>query len=296
MRVGSLLGVPVAVNPWFLVILFLLATVGLLPQALVLFTSVFFHEFAHTLIARTHGLRSSQIELLPFGGVASIDELGGLDPGLETSVALAGPVASGILAAVCWLIQNNWPLYPELVTYGIYSNLALAGFNLLPALPLDGGRLLRAHLAGKRGFRGATRAALGLARILAVLLMVGGIIGLHLGALNISFPVVGVFLWLAARREEYNSRYLFVQYITKRRQELGTGGPKLVESILCPASMPVKEVVRHFLPQNYHLVYLLGANKELLGYVTELEVIEAMLEKGIDTPLEALPVHPLGRE
>lgn len=296
MRVGSLLGVPLKINFWFVATLLVLAVLGLLPQSLVLFVSVLIHELAHSLVARGHGLRAVEIELLPFGGVARIEELGALDPDVEKTIARAGPVASLLLAAICWVIQNNWPLYPEILVYGIFGNLTLAAVNLLPALPLDGGRILRAYLSGSLGYRRATQIALILARVFAGVLICVGTFLFYLGKGNISIPVAGVFLWFAAKKEEFYSRYLFVRYITRRRAELGNRGPRPIESILCCYKMPVKEVVRHFLPQRYHLVYLLGNNKELLGYVTELEVIEAMLNHGIDTPLADLPIHPLGRE
>ena len=296
MIIGSLFGVVLKVNPWFLLTLLLLSLVGLLPQALILFISVFVHELVHCMIARIHGLRTSEVELLPFGGVARIVDLGGLDPIIERNIAISGPGANLVLAACCWAVQNNWPLYPELLTIGIYGNLALAGVNLLPALPLDGGRVLRSYLVGYYGYRKATRIALILARVCALGLVGGGLLGFYLGEFNISLPVVGVFLWSAAGKEEYYSRYLFMQYITRRRAELGKYGPHPIEALLCHEGMLVKEVVRHFIPQRYHLVYLIDKEKDLLGYVTELEVIEAMFNTGIDTPLRALPFHNLGRE
>ncbi len=296
MRVGSLLGVPVKINVWFLVTLLALALLGLLPQSLVLFISVLIHELAHSLAARAYGLRAEEVELLPFGGVAKIEDLGALDPEVEKTIAMAGPAASLFLAALSWAVQNDWPLYPEILVYGVFGNLALATVNLLPALPLDGGRILRAYLAGSLGYRRATQIALISARVWSVTLICGGAYLLYLGTGNLSIPVAGIFLWFAAKKEEFYSRYLFVRYITRRRAELGKRGPRPVESLLCSYQTPVKEVVRYFLPQRYHLVYLLGQNKELLGYVTELEIIEALLNQGLDIPLADLPVHPLGRE
>lgn len=296
MRIGSLFGVPVKVNLGFTLLLLALSLLGLLPQALVLFGSVLIHELVHAIVARGYGLTPTEIELLPFGGVARITDLGGLDPVAEKGVALAGPVASLLMAGFFWALQNNWPLYPELITLSIYGNLALGLLNLLPAMPLDGGRVLRAFLAGRLGYRRATRTALVISKILALLIFLGGLALAWLGRLNISLPVVGVFLWVAAGKEEYSSRYLFMQYLTRRREELDNKAPHQMESLLCDEKMPVKDVIRHFLPQRYHLVYLMDGEKDLLGYVTELEVIEAMLNNGIDTPLAALPIHTMGRE
>src|SRR5690606_12340722 len=122
-------------TPW---ILGFVAAVGL-------FTSVVVHELGHALIARLYGVVTVEIRLWFLGGVAQFKEMP-KQRGAEALVALAGPVTSAVLGLLLWLLvpQVGFSLGTQaVVAYLALTNVALALFNLLPALPLDRGRILR---------------------------------------------------------------------------------------------------------------------------------------------------------
>ncbi|GAC1407689.1 MAG: hypothetical protein NVSMB64_14830 [Candidatus Velthaea sp.] len=126
--------------------------------ALTLFASVVAHEFAHALVARRFGVNTLGITLFLFGGVATL-ESEPPSPRAETFIALAGPAASGVLAGIAFLAvmllertaSEFWTAaLGDVVAYLAMANAALAIFNLIPAFPMDGGRVLRAAVWSAR--------------------------------------------------------------------------------------------------------------------------------------------------
>lgn len=212
-RIVTVAGIPIRVNWTFAGLLLLVVAVdassgaGAVVSALVwlvlLFGSVVVHELAHSLVARRRGLRVRDIVLLPIGGVSEIEDID-RTPADELHVAIVGPLTSlglaGVLAAVGALAGHPpWP--PGLTTGPLedqmaWVNLLLAGFNLLPALPMDGGRVLRSALVPRLGEEQATAAAARLATVLAVLMIVGGLL------YDFWVAFIGVFVLIGARSEE----------------------------------------------------------------------------------------------
>jgi Zn-dependent protease len=214
---GRVLGVPVRLDlSWFLglgVVVALsrelwapaLSGVAVLGWSLLFavafFTCVLVHELAHALAARAVGVATTEIRLFVFGGVARIAGEPA-DAGAEALVAMAGPLASVTLAGLCDLAswQVGGPA-GDLLAWLFLGNLVVAGFNLLPGFPLDGGRVARAlvwRLTGRR--RLATRVTALLGRVLAAVLVLGGATAALWQQTPRWLPqvVLGLFLWRAA--------------------------------------------------------------------------------------------------
>jgi Zn-dependent protease len=156
--------------------------------ALALFASVVVHELGHALVARAFGIGTRSIALFVFGGVATL-EREPQRPAVDALVALAGPAVSAVVAALAYgALRSVDRVVPAglsdaaatIFAYGIWVNAMLAIFNLIPAYPMDGGRVLRALLWWLRGTRdGATATAalvgIGLALVLAFAGVVAGV-------------------------------------------------------------------------------------------------------------------------
>jgi Zn-dependent protease len=177
--------------------------------ALAFFGSVLVHELAHALAAGALGVPTAEIKLFVFGGVARIAGEPA-DPGGEALVAMAGPLASVVLAGLLGLAGSvAGGGAGELLTWLFVGNLAVAGFNLLPGFPLDGGRVARAlvwRLTGRR--RLATRVTALLGRGLAGVLVLGGATAAVAQQTPRWLPhvVLGLFLWRAAAEGERAAR------------------------------------------------------------------------------------------
>jgi Zn-dependent protease len=189
-------GFPVRAH-WSLAVALALAawTGGGVPgvvMSVLLFASVLLHELGHALVARRLDVAMGGIELHLFGGVAEMLEPP-RSPRDEVKIAVAGPLVSVALAAAAFAA---WKLTGVPVLGWLASaNLGLALFNLIPALPLDGGRVLRGLLAERQGILRGTRTAVVVSRVLAVAI---GLVGLMQGPWLIALAVL---VWMLGSRE-----------------------------------------------------------------------------------------------
>lgn len=175
-----------------------------------LFTSLVLHELAHSVMARRHGLKITGITLFLFGGVAEMESEPS-DPTVELQVAIVGPLASLGLAGLFWSSAvmapavGLGPIVTTILGYLATINLALALFNMVPAFPLDGGRVLRALLWGRSGdLVSATQRAAAISAVFAWgLIGLGALAMFSLGPAAGLWPIlVGLFL-LALGRAAY---------------------------------------------------------------------------------------------
>ncbi|NMB46225.1 MAG: peptidase M50 [Firmicutes bacterium] len=288
MQIGQIGGIRIVFNPFFAILLVLLGLVGYLPHGLVLFGIVFLHELAHTIVASAYGLPLSSIELLPFGGVASSEGFQNPDPFAEAMIALAGPLTNGFLCLLA-LVVAPYGVIPAIWNeYFVRANCVMGLFNLLPALPLDGGRILRGYLALRMGYRRATERAAFIGKVLAVCLGLVGGVGFYLGCINVSLPVLAFFIYISAGREQRMAGYVLVRYLARKRQELEENGVLPTEQLVAYGDVPVKDIVRHFVPRRYHIILVMDDAGDIVGFATEMEVVNSFFERGIDTPLQAI--------
>ncbi len=213
LRIGRLLGVDVLVH-WTFVLLVLLVVwgnssggPGLVAAGLVwvvaVFASVLVHELAHCVVARKRGAVVEDILLIPLGGISQLTEMPEA-PADEFAISIVGPLTSiaiGLLAILAGVLTGArlWP--PTLFAGSWFArlawlNLLLGAFNLLPALPMDGGRVLRAFLAGRYDRRSATRMAASTARFLAIVMIFVGLV------YDFWFAFIGIFVLMSAGAEE----------------------------------------------------------------------------------------------
>jgi Zn-dependent protease len=215
-KIGQLAGIDLRLHATFLLLLgwvgmsyrttgngmeTMLAAAGFIAS---LFACVVCHEMGHALTARRFGIQTRDITLLPVGGVARLERMPE-DPRQELWVALAGPAVNAAIAAILfgWLALNHqWETFGRLgVVTGPFverlmmANIALALFNLIPAFPVDGGRVLRALLASRMSYRKATQLAASCGQTMALLL---GFAGLFV---NPMLLFIGLSVWIGAGQE-----------------------------------------------------------------------------------------------
>lgn len=207
-RLGSVRGIEIRVHATFSLLLAWLGAAawrehGAWPAVatevlfiIALFACVALHELGHALTAQRFGIRTRDITLLPIGGIARLERMP-KESRHELLIALAGPAVNVVIAGVLFGVLALWPGADPLgpLTRLATANVALAVFNLLPAFPMDGGRVLRAVLAARMGRLAATRRAAAIGRGFAVVLVLAGL------WLSPMLLLVGGFVWLAAGGE-----------------------------------------------------------------------------------------------
>ena len=283
MKLFKLGGITFRFHWVFILLLFVLAFYGYLGETLVLFSLVLAHETVHMLVAKAHGLEVGDVELFPFGGVAHVEDVLELDPQVESNVALAGPMFNFVLVAVSMVLYANLPGWQQHETFLFFirCNLVLGFFNLLPALPLDGGRILRARLSGAMGFQQATEIAIRISQIMAVLLFFLGFLLFYIGHFHMTLFAAAFFLYYAAVKERSVAMYAFIRSLGRKKKILYQQGVMPMTTLMALDEAPLKEVLRRFAMKKYHRVVVVNKDGWVLGEVMESDVVDTIVNKGI---------------
>jgi len=211
-RLGRIFGFPVEINLSFLLLLGVvfiasggLAGGGLGGVAVVLlaFGSVLLHELGHALVARRLGVHVSGIELSFFGGAAKMTQMP-RSADHEIAIAAAGPAVSLVLAGAGFGLGAA--LHSALLLNIGLINLVIAGFNLIPALPMDGGRILRALLSRRMDFVRATDVSVTVSRVAVIGFVILGLMGWY------QLLILAPLLWIMGTRERMVARAMADDY------------------------------------------------------------------------------------
>lgn len=214
-KVGNVAGVDLCVHATFFMFLAWIAIASWLRTrsfeeagstvlfVVALFVCVLLHEFGHVLTARRYNVATREITLLPIGGLARLERQ--LDnPRQEFCVAVAGPAVNIAIAGLLYPFLGFTSIGPPIAEMGsihgfvndlMAANLFLAAFNVIPAFPMDGGRVLRALLSVRIGRERATEKAVKVGQVLAVMFGIVGLLG------NPMLMLIALFVWIAAAQE-----------------------------------------------------------------------------------------------
>ncbi len=226
-QIGKIMGIPIRLHITFLLVLPVFAwmfaryepqfggfndvepvmfryLLGMATSVL-LFTCVLLHELGHSYVAKKHGSNINNITLFLFGGVSSMEEIP-KDPKTELKMAISGPAVSLLIGSALIMIHgifrqeslfNEDNPYMRLIWLVGFLNIVLCFFNMIPAFPMDGGRVLRAWLAGKMPYIKATHTAAGIGKMFAIFM---GIFGLFSGIIWLT--LIAFFIYIGASEEE----------------------------------------------------------------------------------------------
>ncbi|HDY81635.1 MAG: site-2 protease family protein [Gammaproteobacteria bacterium] len=300
-KITRIAGIDIYIHATFLLLIYLIgisywnqhgtvsAVISGVGFILALFCCVVLHEFGHSLTARRYGIQTRSITLLPIGGVASLEKMPD-DPRQEINVAIAGPTVNFVIAILLYLYIDfqNVPMTAEelSVTGGSFLyrlmivNVFIGVFNLLPAFPMDGGRVLRAALALRMDHAKATQKAASVGRLLAIGM---GLLGIMY---NPFLLFIAIFIWFGATIES---------------------SAEQLKSILSHAS------VRHAILREFHTLSpqdnlaraieltLAGSQKDFpVGYQDKLDkvlyhsdLIKGLQEKGEYARISDLPLQDI---
>ncbi len=267
-----------------------------------IFLCVLLHEFGHAFAARRCGIRTPDITLFPFGGVARIERMPE-NPRQEIFIALAGPAVNVVIAGVLWIAlaisgrivrPDHLGIAGSLAIEVLSVNVMLLLFNLIPAFPMDGGRVLRAALTMKLGHARATRIAAQIGQAIAVML---GFVGAF-GFSPLGMPpspmliLVAVFVFMAAANEAGAAQ---MQSVTRG---MSVSAAMVTEFKSLPRNASLGEASEVLLHTSQHEFPVTDPDGTLRGIFTRSELVAALRESGPDISVlgvmrEDFPiVHP----
>jgi len=241
-----------------------------------LFASILFHEFCHSLVARRHGLPMRGITLFIFGGVAEMHDEPP-SPRAEFLMAAAGPLSSILLGVVfyaaAWGVEHTTDAIatPAVLDYLAVINWVLAAFNLIPAFPLDGGRVLRAALwHWKKDLRSATRTASRIGSSFGIVLILLGVVKILFGNIisGLWQFMIGMFLRSAAQMS-------YRQVLYRRQLEGATVSSFMNRTpVTAPPFITVSELVEEYVYRHHFKLFPVQEGTTLLGSVSTAAVRE----------------------
>ncbi len=301
LKIGKAWGIPIELHFTFLLLILAVLALSLFNLqyytfygafytffiVLFLFVFVVFHELAHSVVARRYGIRVRKIVLYPIGGVSEIEEIPD-NPAQEWRMAIAGPVTSlifglALLAISLALTPYLLPFVFTLSTTGNFLfdlavlNILLGLFNLIPAFPMDGGRVFRALLAERMKFSDATRYAVNIGRILGIAMVAIGFF------FNFLLILVGLFVYLGASEEGeqtiISTKLAGVRVRDVMQSEVGRVNPQ----------QTITEALEVMFKNRYHDV-LVEKDGVFLGIVTWSELMKVTPDQRDNLRIEQMPL------
>ena len=294
LRVGSVAGIGIFLHWTFLLLVAGLAaflyyqgeslqtTLYILGLVGGLFGCVVLHELGHALTAKYFSIPTRSITLYPIGGLARLEELPE-DPMKEFWIAVAGPlvnVAIAVLLAAILLplgaplgISAAYTVDAHLLTTLLWLNVGLAVFNMLPAFPMDGGRVLRALLAMRQDYARATRTAARVGQFMAVLFGFVGII-----SFNFILLFIALFVYIGAQQESQHAEFRAVARDTPVRKAMMTRFGVL------PPDATLGDAVDELLAGTDHDFPIVDEGR-VIGMLSRQQLIEALRKHGRDYPV-----------
>jgi Zn-dependent protease/CBS domain-containing protein len=254
-------------------------------STLLLFVCVLAHEFAHALIARTSGLTVKYITLFIFGGVANMEE-DMKRPSVEFRVAVAGPIASFLLAIFAFLLAlplrgTDTPT-EAVLDYLAVANFLLGAFNLIPGFPLDGGRLLRSLIWKVTGnFRKSTRIASYTGQAIGYLFILLGIVEFFTGNFFNGLWVVFIGWFLLSAAQTANTQV----ELQSALQGVSVGQVMNPQPVMVPANISLQKLVEeYFLPLGLRSAPVVQGDY-LAGLITLTDIARVARERWSYTPV-----------
>jgi len=283
-RIARIAGIDVQVHATFLLLLAFWGWQGYVAGGideasrsiwfvLLLFLCVLLHEFGHAMAARRYGIRTPDITLYPIGGVARLERMPE-NPAQELVIAVAGPMVNVVIALGLWLALGMPHLTAHVFSDGLAlellkTNIMLVVFNLIPAFPMDGGRVLRALLAMRLSHGQATQIAARIGQGIAVLFALAGIT-----SGNYFLLFIAMFVFMAAQQE--------AAYAGMRAAVAGlrVGDAMITRFQTLLADMPVATAAEEALHDTQPIYVVTDASLRVIGVVPRNDLLIAAASAG----------------
>lgn len=268
-------------NRCFMLIVMCLLIIGFKGKILFTFLMVFLHELVHYITARFLGFSGFDIEILPIGAVLKLKDLDEATPLEDIIISLSGPLFNILLGVIFYICYIKWNI--DYLRFLTLTNFALGFFNLIPALPLDGGRVLRDILNIKSYYKKANSIAVNISFIIGSALIICYFFlfyNKNQDIYNISIGLIGLFIIMYSLREKERIAYFIMGDIIKKKFKFMKR--KYVENRT--VSVYSKENLLFLMnlidTNRYNIFYVLDKDMHIIDIIYEMQVIEGLKEYG----------------
>lgn len=248
---------------------------GCLREYAAAFLSITLHELAHISIARIYGCKPGIIRIMPVGLSVSLNDVN-CSRTVSIKIYAAGPAVNLLILLAAVLLAVVFPKADDFWRLMIVTNAYLATFNLIPAFPLDGGRIVLEILAGSMGMLAAGRLARRLALIMALVILLIGVLQLYGSVYNFSLIIIGFYIIILWKNSRMESALMNIKQMIYRRSRLLKKGIYPARDLVVIKSMRLDEIMKNMDFDSYHLIHVLDENFRLLRVFTENEIMDAI--------------------
>jgi len=264
----------IKISKLFFPYIILLIIIGFKGKLLISFILVFLHELVHFIVAKKLGFKGFYIEILPIGAVLKLKDLDDADPKEDLIISLSGPLFNLFLAAIFYFVSKYH--YNNYVEHLFMSNLALGIFNLIPAFPLDGGRIVRDILSFKTYYKNANKITVKFSIILGILITVYSLILFLFDKRSINMMILGVFIIIASYKEKERIVYLIMGDIINKKYKFNKKGYIENRSISMHLKKSLLEALSIIDKNKYNIFIILNSEMKAVNVIYEGELIEAI--------------------
>lgn len=234
------------------------------------------HELGHVFAALAVGWRVQSMELLPFGGVAKVDEWGTTRVRDEVLVALAGPFVNLVMILVGYVFYLYGIWGEEWTEFFVFGNAWIAGFNLLPIWPLDGGKILQALLSKVFPFYKTMHVSIVWSSFAACCLIIAS----FFLPFQWNLVLISCYLILENRLAYKQAQYQFIRFLLKKEQEnRKLPSHSKMDTYCLKANERIGEVVKRIKKGSYHCFQVLDARQNIVASISEDAILRAFFEK-----------------
>jgi len=276
MTLFKIYGVKVKLNYFLIPLLILSYFANYHLELMAILIIVLLHEGVHCLVSYSYHIQISEIQLFPFGGVVKAEDELGIEPMKEVMIAIAGPLFNFALFLVLFLVKTIFKYDFEGLDFIMRVNIVIGSFNLLPIIPLDGGRVMRATLAHWLGLKKATMTAIQIGKAFCYSICVLGVLLTIKDYQYIYIVLLSGFLYYCILQEKRMAYFLLMKEILRKKRTLQDKGIMNTKYLTVLESVDIKYLLQEFSYGKYHFVTVVSEAGRVLGTVSESEILDAM--------------------
>ncbi len=276
----------ISISWWFVILIPAVVLTGNAIPYLTVYISIILHELGHAVVGMILHASPYFLEISPLGLRLSIRD-GHLSKNQALAVYFAGPTVNILLAGIIYGIscisgmEGTYLINKSEYLKGVVVfNLCLAGFNMIPAIPLDGGRILQIMLSGEFGLIAASRYLKLVAAVLSACFTIYGLYGLvnaSAGFIHLNMVFAGVYLIFSLFTMKGEASLMNMKQIIYRKSRLKRRGIYAARDLVVMKSLRLAEVIKYMDYDMFHFIYVLDDDLKLLGIINENEIFDSMV-------------------